>query len=234
MKLGEILEFIRTAIEDVTYKEFSEIIKEGNPSAKASESTLKSYKSLRADQIHSGAELSKAIESLYGIDLYQSVTGDPIVVVDPTKLKPDNVQLLKGMGAIFQKFPLFDKHIPPFKGQEKYPEPFCLLPSVLCEDAEFGIQVHDNNMAPAISKGDYVFCGELLSVKDIKPGHVYVLSFDNRSGRTFKIVSAEKKEKEIVLVQAKGNSKPVVIPEDVMRGIYKVVGQCRGEVGINQ
>jgi hypothetical protein len=234
MKLGDILEFIRTAIEDVTYKEFKEIIIKENPSAKASESTLKSYKSLRADQIHGGAELYKAIESLYGIDMYQSVTGDPIVVVDPTKLKPDNVQLLRGMGATFQKFPLFDKHIPPFERQEKYPAPFCLLPSVLCKDAEIGIQVVDNNMAPAISKGDYVHCGKQVNSKDIKLGQVYLVSFDNRSSRTFKIGRAEKKGKEIVLVQAKQDAKPVVIPEDAVKGIYKVVGQHRGEAGINQ
>jgi len=234
MKLGEVLEFIRTAIEDVTYKEFSEIIKEANPDAKASESTLKSYKSLRADQIHCGAELSKAIESLYGIDLYQSVTDDPIVVVDPTKLKPDNVQLLKGVGATFQKFPLFDKHIPPFNGQEKYPAPFCLLPSVLCEEAEFGIQMLDNNMAPIINKGDYAFCRQLLTDEKIRQGHLYLASFDKPDGRTFKIGKAGLNGKEISLVQVKPGAKPARIQENTLRGVYKVVGRYSGEAGINQ
>lgn len=235
MILGEILKIIRTKIEHVTFEEFSEIIKKGNPSAKASKSTLVSLENIyRPDQLHGGAELSKAIENLYGIDLYQSVTGDPIVVVDPTKLKPDDVQLLRELGATFQKFPLFNKQVPPFEGQEKYPSPFCLLPSVLCEAAEFGIQVADNSMAPAINKGDYVYCGEQVNSKDIKQGQIYLVSFDNRSGRTFKIGRAEKKGKEIVLVQAKQDAKPIVIPEHAIRGMYKVVGQHRGEAGINQ
>lgn len=232
MNLGVILKTIRTKIADVTLKEFSRIILEENPLAKASKSTLVSYENnYREEQVHGGAELYKAIENLYGINIYQSVTGDPIVVVDPTKLRPVDVQLLKSLNAKFQTFPLFNKHIPPFNSEEKYPSPFCLLPTILCPDAEFGMQVVDNRMAPMYNKGDFVFCGEL--VEKVKPAHTYLLSLDVGTDRTFKIGRTSKKSKEIFLVQANSGSNPAVFPNDAVKGIYEVVGQYRNKTGIN-
>lgn len=230
---GEILKAFRTEVLKVSLETLSAMLKKESQSLRISDSTLGGYeRKERPKQKHGSAELYRVFKERFGVDLSQWQTDESIVVDDLTKLTPDNVQQLKKLGAHFRNIPLFE-HIPPFKGNEKYPEPRFSVRSELCQTAEFGILAIDNSMAPVINKEDYVFCRELLADENIKQGHLYLVSFDNRSGRTFRIGSVEKKGNEIVLVQAKPGSKPVVIPENTVRGIYKVVGHYRGEAGIN-
>lgn len=233
--LGAILKAFRTEVLKVSLEKFSAILKEESPLLRISDSTLGGYeRKERANQIHGSAELYRVFKKLYGIDLSECLTEKCIVVDDLTKMTPNNVQQLKRLPVRFKNIPVFGKHIPPFNDKEKYPEPLFSVCSELSPKAEFGILVINDSIAPAIHKVDYVFFRELLTDGKVTQEDLYLVSFDSPGGRTFKTGTVEQKKNEIVLVEAKPDPKPVVIPEDMVKGIYKVVGRYSDEAKINQ
>lgn len=192
------------------------------------------YQSYESERSQGPIEFYEAFKSVLGIDLFTSAKLEPIVVVDPTRYSPNQLLLFKERGAYISHIPVFDTKILPFPSEEKYPEPVFLVPRDMCPEGEFGIKIVDNIMEPGFMEGDYVFCGDLLTVSDIRPGQLYLLSFDNETGPTLQIGKAEKKRNGISFIQTNTPSNPVTFPDGSVKGLYRVVGHYRGEAGINQ
>jgi hypothetical protein len=224
--LGDILRVILEEAFELTQKDILEILRIGR-------STYTSYRrNARPEQIHGSVELYATFRNLFGIDLYLSVMEKRIVIVDPTKLSPEEIARLKDKGADVRNIPVFDGNVVPIDREKRYPKPALLVPRKMCPEGAFGVQMPGNKVASAIDMGNFIICGEMLSVKNILPGYAYLLSLDNGAGQTLTIAKAEEKAGKISLVPPNSTSKQIAFRNDRIKGVYRVVGQYNREAGI--
>ncbi|SEK39239.1 Peptidase S24-like [Chitinophaga rupis] len=228
--LGDILKIVRTAIGD-TQDELAD--KLGIVRGTYSSDERKA----RPGKKHSSIEFYEKYKDVFGIDLYQSVNMQRIVIVDPTKLSWGIIVKLIEVGAFIAVIPIFEilataSTIPLYQ-DAKHAQPIFSLPIEMYPHAEFGMFVKGNSMEPAIYEGDYVICGPRLTSKDIKNGHVYLVGTDDDEN-TIKILNLDKKKKLLSLIPTNPEWKKKDIAVEKVRYIHKVIALHRKEEGINK
>jgi len=185
----------------------------------------------RPERIHGSLEFYEKYKAVLGIDLYQSVNQQKIVIVDPTKLFWNWIIKLKELGAVINMTPVFDSGVMHFYANEKNIKPAFFLPSQICPNGEFGIFMRGNSMEPAIYDGDHVICGPRLSVENVISGHIYLVCTGEEN--TIKMVHVDLQQ-QLLLTTINSNWPSKLITRDKVRYIHKVIALLRKEAGINR
>jgi SOS-response transcriptional repressor LexA len=191
----------------------------------------------RPGRVHGSLEFYERYKEILGIDLYQSVNKQQIIIIDPSKLPWSKIIRLKEAGASIKMTPVFNTNLTsgiiPFYRDEIYTKPAFFLPAEMYPGKKFGILAQGNSMEPCIYEGDYIICGPRLTAEDIVNGQIYLVGTDDDEN-TIKILNVDKKKQLLSLIPTNPDWKKRDIKVEKVRYIHKVIGLHRNEDGINK
>lgn len=228
--LGNILKTVRKAV-GWTQEELADKLNIVRKTYSSDERTA------RPERIHGSLEFYERYKEILGIDLYQSIKRQRIIIIDPSKLPWSKIIRLKEVGASIEMIPVFNTKLTsgiiPLYLDEIHTKPAFFLPTGMYPGEKFGMLVWGNSMEPAIYEGDYIICGPKLAAEDIANGHVYLVGTDDDEN-TIKILHIDKDKKLLSLIPTNPNWERKDIRMDKVRYIHKVIGLHRKENEINK
>jgi transcriptional regulator with XRE-family HTH domain len=172
-----------------------------------------------------------------GIDLQRCTAENKIIIVDPTKLISDEIKRLVNAGAYVTQIPMYDTIVTggiiALYRDEKYVAPAFFIAEQLYPGALFGVRVEGNSMEPAICDGEYVICKEVPTAADIITGHIYLVITES-GVETIKTLFIDRSTDELLLVAVNPAYVSKIISLKEVIKLYKIIGQQRREIAINQ
>ena len=227
--LGNILKTVRKAV-GWTQEELTDKLGIVRKTYSSDERTA------RPDRIHGSLEFYEKYKEVLGIDLYQSVNKQQIIIIDPLKLPWSKIVKLKELGAVIKMTPVFNTNLASGSiscyPDEIYTRPAFFLPAGVYPGGKFGILVGGNSLEPKICAGDHVICGARLPTENIVNGHIYFICTNEEN--TIAIVYADQKQQQLLLTYVNSNWPTKLITMDKVQCLYKVIGLLRKEEEINQ
>lgn len=225
--LGDILKTVRKAV-GWTQEELADKLGIVRKTYSSDERTA------RPERIHGSLEFYEKYKEILGIDLYQSVRKQQIVIIDPSKLPWSKIIRLKEVGASIEMIPVYNTNL----SSGTIPlyldiKPAFFLPLGMYPGEKFGMLARGNSMEPVIYEGDYIICGARLAAENITNGHVYLVGIDDEEN-TIKILNVDKDKKLLSLIPTNPNWKKKDIEVEKVRYIHKVIALHRKEDVINK